>query len=425
MKNKFIKATFILIVGGAITKIMAMVIKIILTRVIGESGIGMYMLIMPTFNLFITLATLSLPISISKVIATGTRAKKVIIPIIPIVIIYNFGLLILLFFLAPFIASKLLNSASLTYAIRGIGYTLPFIALSSILKGYYYGKERMNIYVISNILEQIVRLFLIWIIIPRVRNNGIDITIMWVVIVNIFSELSSIVMLIGCISNKKIKIDKYKLDKEIFKDILNVSLSSTGSRLVGSIAYFVEPIILTYVLTRYGYKMDYITMEYGIITGYVFPLLLLPSFFSMAISTSLLPIISSNYAKGRFDYNRKKLKEAVILSFIIGVVSIIGFVLFGRELFKLIYNTNKGYNYLVIIAPLFVFHYIQGPLTSYMQGSNMARKAFKGTLYGAIVKTVLLIILPRYFGVWGFIVANISNIIIVTGHHLYYICKKY
>ena len=55
MKNKFIKSTIILIIGGAITKILAMVIKIFLTRSIGDEGIGLYMLVLPTFNLFITL----------------------------------------------------------------------------------------------------------------------------------------------------------------------------------------------------------------------------------------------------------------------------------------------------------------------------------------------------------------------------------
>ena len=60
MKNKFIKSTIILIIGGGITKILAMVIKIFLTRSIGDEGIGLYMLILPTFNLFITLCTMSL-----------------------------------------------------------------------------------------------------------------------------------------------------------------------------------------------------------------------------------------------------------------------------------------------------------------------------------------------------------------------------
>ena len=59
MKNKFIKSTVILIIGGGISKLLSMIIKIFLTRSIGDKGIQIYMLILPTFNLFITLCTLS------------------------------------------------------------------------------------------------------------------------------------------------------------------------------------------------------------------------------------------------------------------------------------------------------------------------------------------------------------------------------
>ena len=58
MKNKFVKSTIILIIGGLITKILGMAIKIVLTRTIGTEGISKYMLVLPTFNLFITLCNL-------------------------------------------------------------------------------------------------------------------------------------------------------------------------------------------------------------------------------------------------------------------------------------------------------------------------------------------------------------------------------
>ena len=40
MKNKFIKSTIILIIGGLITKVLGMIIKIVLTRTIGLKGFG-------------------------------------------------------------------------------------------------------------------------------------------------------------------------------------------------------------------------------------------------------------------------------------------------------------------------------------------------------------------------------------------------
>ena len=423
MKNKFIKSTIILIIGGAITKVMAMVIKIFLTRSINDNGIGLYMLILPTFNLFITLCTMSLPISISKLISERNSSKKVILPIIPISLLYNLLLMIILISLAPYIANNLLHNKDCYYPIMGISFTLPFICISSILKGYFYGKENMMPYVISNIIEQIVRLLFIIFLIPKLLIYGMNIALLGVVLINIVSEFSSIICLILFMPKRKINISDLKINKEIFKDILNISLSATGSRLIGSISYFLEPIILTFILIKLGYNNSYITHEYGIITGYVFPLLLIPSFFTMAISTSLLPVISNNLSRGNYRESKRKLKQAIFISLGVGIVFTIIFMLIPDILLKFIYNTKNGGNYIRIIAPLFLMHYIQGPLTSYMQGANMAKEAMFGTLYGAIIKNILLIVLPIYFGIWGLIIASLVNIFFVTIHHIYYIKK--
>ncbi len=425
MKSKFIKSTMILIIGGAITKLMAMIIKIFLTRSIGDNGIGLYMLIMPTFNLFITLCTMSLPTSISKVVAEGKRGKKVVLSLIPVSILYNIILMILLILLAPFISNHLLNNPDTYLPIMGISFTLPFICMSSILKGYFYGNERMTPYVVSNVIEQIVRLLFIIFMIPKLIVYGMKIAVLWVVLINIFSEFSSIICLILFVPSKKINLNDLKLDKEIFKDVLNISLSATGSRFIGSISYFLEPVILTFILLRCGYDNSYIVSEYGIITGYVFPLLLIPSFFTMAISTSLLPVVSNGLAKGKIAYTKKKLRQAITISLFVGIFFTIFFMTIPDILLKFIYNTTQGVNYIRIVAPLFLMHYIQGPLTSYMQAAEMAKTAMLGTLKGAIIKNILLIILPIFMGMWGFIIASIINIFYVTIHHIYYVKKSF
>lgn len=424
MKNKFIKSTIILIIGGAVTKALAMILKIFLTRSIKDEGIGLYMLVLPTFNLFITLCTMSLSTSISKVTATHGNSKHTILSIIPISLIYNFLLMILLIIFAPFIANHLLNTKDAYYPIIAISFTLPFICISSILKGYFYGKENMFPYVVSNIIEQIVRLLFIIFMIPNLLKYGTNIAVTGVVLINIISEFTSIICLILFIPNKKINFKDFVPDRLVLKDILNISLSTTGSRLIGSISYFLEPIILTYVLIHSGYSSSYIIKEYGVITGYVYPLLLLPSFFTMAISTSLLPIISSSYAKGLYKYAKKKLKQAIYISLGIGVFCTCFFMTIPDILLNFIYNTNLGINYIKIIAPFFILHYIQGPLTSYLQAIDKSNIAMYGTLAGAIIKNILLIILPLFIGFNGFIISSLINIIYVTVHHIYHVKKS-
>lgn len=423
MKNKFIKSTIILVLGGGITKLLAMVIKIFLTRSIGEDGTILYMSILPTFNLFITFSTLSLSTGIAKLIAEGKNGKKTILSIMPISLIYNFILMFILIILSPFISKVLLKNVNTYYPIMAISFTLPFICLSNILKGYFFGRERMIPYVISNVFEQIIRLLFIIFITPKIIKYGTTFVVSTIVLINIFSELASSVCLILNISDKRINFSYFKFDKNVFKDILNISLPATGSRLIGSISYFLEPIILTFVMSRCGYSIDDIAQKYGIITGYVFPLLLIPSFFTAAISNSLLPIISNNYTRGNYEYSKKKLRQAVNLSLTLGIVFTITFMFYSKSLLMLIFNTKLGNNYIKIIAPCFLLHYIQGPLTSYLQGINKANLAMRGTLVGAIIKNICLLILPRYIGIWGFIISSIINIFYVTMQHIYYIRK--
>lgn len=385
------------------------------------------MLILPTFNLFITLSTFSLPISISKLISENKkRSKNIILSIIPVSLLYNFILMFILIIISPLISKYLLNNTTLYYPVMAISLTLPFICISNIIKGYFFGKEKMFPYTMSNIIEQIVRLILTITLIPKLMIINLTIAIVGVVLINIVSELSStITMMLFIPKVIDLKVEDFKYNKGIFREILNVSIPTTGSRLIGSITYFLEPIILTFVLLQVGYTNDFITNQYGIINGYVYPILLLPSFFTMAISNALLPIMSNNYNNNRKSYAKNKLKQAIIISLLVGVPATIILMIFPEFFLKLIYNTTLGSNYIRIVAPVFILHYIQAPLTIALQAMGKSKIAMKGTLYGSIIRTILLFTTSYLkIGIWGLIIATTSNIIYITLQHLYYV-KKY
>ena len=90
MKEKFIKSTIILLIGGFLTKLLGMLIKIIMSRLIGTEGLGLYMLILPTFSLFIGLSQFGLPTALSKLVSEDTKNNvKLFFSIIPISLIIN------------------------------------------------------------------------------------------------------------------------------------------------------------------------------------------------------------------------------------------------------------------------------------------------------------------------------------------------
>ena len=418
-KSKFIKSSIILIIGGLITKVLGMIIKIIMTRLIGTEGIGIYMILTPTYMLLITIAQLGFPIAISKLIAEEkNNNKNIIFSIIPISIIINIFIILFLLFFGTFISNNLLHEPRTYYGIICMGFVLPFISISSIIRGYYFGKERMIPHVISNVCEDIIRLIVLIVGIPIFLIKGIEFAIAFIILSNIVSELTSIVILTLFLpKNVKIKKEDFIPKKNNIKNIFSISIPTTIGRLIGNIGYFFEPIILTSVLLSCGYSSNYIVYEYGIISGFVLPLLLLPSFFTMAISQALIPVISKSYSNNNITYTRKKIKQAIILSLAIGIPVTIFFELFPGFCLNFLYNTTEGITYLRVLAPICLLQYIQAPLTSALQAMGKAKEAMNGSLIGMFSRTILLFILSNLkIGLWGLVISTSIGIILVTRH---------
>lgn len=419
-KNKFVVSTLILIIGGFITKILGMIIKIIMTRLVGTEGIGLYMLINPTFVLFIAICTLGLPTAISKLVSEEKRNnKKLVFSAISISIIINLILMFTIILGAKFISNTLLHDERTYYSILAIGLVLPFISISSILRGYFFGKQKTLPHVISNITEDITRLISIILFVPFFLSKGLEFAVMFLVLSNIISELTSIFILFFFLP-KNFKLNKNDITPTLnnIKDILEISLPSTGSRLIGCIGMFFEPIILTYFLG------NTIVNDYGVLNGYIMPLILLPSFFTSAISQALLPIVSNAYSNNKKNYVLKKIKQAIFYSLLIGIPATLIFVLIPEVPLNLIYNTNEGISFIKFLAPICLLHYIQSPLTSSLQAIGDAKSAMNGTLIGMILRTTSLILFCILdFGIWSLIFASSINIIFVTIHHIIYIKK--
>ena len=147
--NKFIKSTLILIIGGFITKILGMIIKIIITRYIGVEGTSLYMLIMPTFSLFIGLCQFGLPIAVTKIVSENkNNNKNIILTSIIISLLIDLLLMIIIIICSKFISINLLNDYRTYYPLLSIGITLPFISISSIIRSYFFS-GKTNIIIIT------------------------------------------------------------------------------------------------------------------------------------------------------------------------------------------------------------------------------------------------------------------------------------
>lgn len=365
-------------------------------------------------------------ISISKRISSNVNSKKVLINSCYIMFFLNIILILTMLIFSKYISINLLENKKTYYPLIACSLTLPFISIGYIIKGYFYGKQNMTPHMISNIIEQLFRLIIISLIINKIKRYDSTITITIYILLNILTESISITIFLFFLpKNKIIKKEDLKIDYQETKEILSISIPSITGRLIGNLAFFLEPIILTKLLTNNNMSISYISQEYAIYTTYVINTLLIPSFIINAISNSLLPEISNHYSKKNYKLLKKRITESLTLSLIIGITCSIIIYFLASPLLKLLYNTNKGINYLKLITPFFFLYYLESPLTSILTGINKIKKVTLISTSGIMLKLFLTTILCLLnLGIHSLIISEIINIIYVTTSNLITLKKE-
>ena len=188
--------------------------------------------------------------------------------------------------------------------------------------------------------------------------------------------------------------DDIKLDYQEAKEILSISIPSVAGRLLGNVGFFLEPILLTNVLLYMKLPISYITQEYAVYNTYAIGTLLFPSFFISAICNALLPEISYNFEHNDIKQVKKRIKQSLFFSLLIGVCCTMLIFVFKKSILDILYNTNKGINYIKILAPFFILFYLESPLSTILIGMNKVKQCTIISTTGIILKVSTLILYP-------------------------------
>ena len=414
--NVFLKSTLILLFGGFAGKLIGFILKIIITRNLGAEAMGLMSLLSPTTSLLSTIAVFSYPTSLSKLISDKSyRTKELFTSIIPISLIINLIIILFITINSKFISKILFKESRLYLPIICISLTMPFITISSIIKGYFWGKQNMFPYMLSNFIEQISRITIILLFLNKINNNIYKIC--FIILINIIGEIISQLVMIYFIP--KTKKENIKINKLAIIDTMKICISTTSSKLIGTFAHFLEPILLTNLLLLSGYTKDYIIYEYGVINAYSLSLLLMPQFFTQNMSTSLIPELSKHYSNKNYDMCKKRIKQVLLISSFIGASSTIIITLFPKFFLTLLFKTTEGIDYIRLLSPFMILFYIQYPLANALQALGQNKTAFKISIISSILKLLSITVLSFFkLGMYTLILSIMINLVITT--YLYY-----
>lgn len=431
-KQTFLQGTLILILAGMITRFLGFINRLVVARLMGEEGVGLYMMALPTLFLVITLTQLGLPVAISKRVAEAearndqAKVKKILIVSIIITSITSTIFTLGMLFAAPIIATKLLTDDRTLLPLFVISPVVPIIAFASVLKGYFQGKQNMKPQSYALIIEQVIRITCIALLVKLLLPFGIEYAAAGAMISVFIGEVASLLFIVYMFKRQKtIKVrNKFfaylKSTKQTIKELFSIALPSTGSRMIGSFSNFLEPILVSQSLAIAGISSTLATKQYGELTGYVMPLLFLPTFITNSLSIALVPSISEAEAYSNNELIHYRIHQAIRISFASGAIATIVLSLFSEPILTYMYGTSNASRFLKLMAPCFILLYIQSPLQATLQALDLAKPAMWNSFIGSICKLILMFILASNskFGMMGVAIAMCVGVILVTLLHL-------
>ena len=411
----------IMLVSGFLVKLLALFYKVILVRLIGIKGISYYQYILPVIMLFMGFADFAFPESITKLVAENNAinksnkniiAKSILIGLIIDTII----ILIMLIFIKKITPSVDMN---LMYPIVLSTLIIPLVTINSIIKGYFQGMNMIKYVAISNMIEQITRIFSSISFLLVISN--IIISISSIILSMIIGEGLSLIFSLFILRKKCTKLDfKDKCSKEI----LSLCIPSTINRSLYTVSNFLEPIIFTKSLLRLGYPKENIVISYGMITGYVIPLLIMFSFTSISVSHIFMPKMAKKYKENNINQFNEILKKGLKYSFLLGLIPTIFLLSYPNMIMNILYGNTIGIRYLIYMAPIFLLYYLEPILHSAIIVINKSNLSLLINFIICFIKLSSIYFLPLYFGIDGYTISILISILLTVFSYIYIIKKS-
>lgn len=432
MKRKLINSFIILSGSTLITKVFSVFNRMMLSRLLSEQGMALYILVIPTLSLCITLAQFSIPSAVFRLVSNPKYNNKKII-ISAILICFTSCILIMstLFVFSQTIAHDFLKQDQAYLPLLTMIPFIPLVAISGIIKNYYLGKEDVWTLSVAQLLEEVSRIIFTYLVIKSFLSIDMSYLVAIAILAMSVGELSSILYLYFKL-HRKVNIRYHPLEyfqqHFILKDMMNIALPLTGSRILHSCYNFIEPIVLVAILSKIQIPESEIHLQYAIISGYVISILVTPTFFNNVILRLLLPILNKDIAYHQLRNLRKHVLLGVLACFLISLPFTLLFYFWGDYCLLFMYNTTNGYEYLKYMSIPFTIFYLQTPLSATLQALNKNKEMFVMSTLEIIIEFICLLILtPRFhvLSVAMVMLIGLFTTLVLSVYHVYkYVYKE-
>lgn len=331
MKDSFYKSSFYLTISYLTTGALSFIFIITLSKEIGAEGMGLYGLIMPIYDLFCCFICGGMTAAVSKKgaeyksISDYSSLSSLVSTSLIFDLIWGSFIATLVFVASPYIATGIIKDSRALYPIMLICPSMIFVALSSILKGYFYGTEKVLIPAIIDIFEKGIRIIILTFLIFKIKTIDLKYTVTFAYLALMIGELISFILLysnyirVKIVTVKKPKERKFQILFDTLKISFPLCLNGFLTTLFGSMA----SIIIPRRLMRAGFTYTFSLSLIGKFRGMVLTIINFPIFIIIPIGIMLIPDISENLSKDNKDKIESRIKQVLSIALASGLLSLL------------------------------------------------------------------------------------------------------
>lgn len=423
-KQSLIKGSLILGIAGILTRFLGIFFRWPLFMLIGDEGVGYYQMVYPLYMFFIAMAS-GIPIAMSKMISESNAINdiktsfQVVKESAILTIFIGTGTSLILFLFSKQIINFLNWDYKAYYSLIGISFAPMIISFVTVLRGFFQGFQNMTPSAISQILEQIGRVVFGVGFAYILLQKGIEFS----------AGAASFGATAGGIlaalflyfqyrkTKKSFKIIKVKSNPDILTKILKISIPISLGATVGTIMSLIDSILVPQKLLQAGFNKTQATILYAQLTGKASVIVNIPLTLSIALCTSLIPIIAESYVLKRREEIKSKVNLSIKMSAVIAIPCMFGLFFMAEPIMRFILpGRSEGGNILKYLSLSIPFIIITQTTTSILQSVGSYIIPIINLLIGCIFKIILTIVLVpiSYINIYGAVIASVSAYVIVA-----------
>lgn len=402
-KLSFMQNTIILVISNLVTGSLTFLFSIILSREIGAQGVGLYQMVMPMYVLFICITCGGVTTAISKVISeknSQNNVKELNKSITASIAFFSFWTIlmsIIVVLLAPFLSSSILRDTRTFVPILVFVPALVFVAIGSILKGYFYGLQNTTFPAIIDIVEKGIRIIVLVALVTYLKDYGLKYQIAGAVAAMTAGELSSTVLLYIFYKRSRSNAANVpgKPDNifQIIVNVLTISLPLCLNGLLSTVMGTAIAAIAPRRLQDAGFAIESSLALFGKVGGMALNIVMYPAIIIGAISIILVPVISEASAGKSMPMINRRIHSALKVTAVIAAASAGLLFALPDELGKLFYSRNDLGNIIFSLSFGVIFIYMEGTLFGILNGLGKQKILLRNTLIMSLIDIVLLYIL--------------------------------